>query len=117
MELVPVRGDGSVIALAVTDGKLIGITRPSGTLFTMSGPEGEVEEVEVLPGRVPDLCLSPHGGSIYGITGSEVFRLDPQTCQRETVGTYLGEITAGFAVNESGVYFASGTHLIRCLLP
>ncbi len=112
MEIVPVPGDGTIRALAVVSGKIFGVSSPSRTLFAVEGVGAEAREIERLPGGVPDLCLSESRGILYGITGSKVYEVDPDTERTEVLAEYDGSITAGFAVVDETLYFASNSHLV-----
>lgn len=56
-------------------------------------------------------------GRLYGLTETEIFRLDPETFQLDVVAKYPGSIRSGFALDECGIYFVDGIKLMRCNLP
>ena len=113
LDLVPVKGDSSISSMTIFDGSVFAVSIPSNTLFRFDHDDCALKVIQNLPRRVPDLCLTRKGDRMYGLTGSSVFELEPASEKVKILGNYGDPINAGFALNDSGLYFGSGAHLIR----
>ncbi len=113
LDTVPVAGDSSIPAMVAAKDRILAVSSPSRTLFSVDAADWSLEQIGTLPHRVPDLSLGNLDGKIYGITGSSIFRLVPDPGNIRTLDVYPGPISAGFALSEGSLYFASGSHLIR----
>jgi hypothetical protein len=47
------------------------------------------------------------------LAGDSLFAVNPHTFEIREVARYAGGITCGFALTETGLYFGSGTKLVR----
>lgn len=113
LDMVPVQGDSAVVAMTIFGNSVIAVSTPSNRLLRFDVDADRLTVMQPLPARVPDLSLQSQGQSVYGIAGSRVFRLDPLAWEVVLLDAYPGPITAGFALNRTGLYFGSNTHLIR----
>lgn len=113
LDLVPVKGDSSISSMTIFDGSVFAVSIPSNTLFRFDHDDCALKVIQNLPRRVPDLCLTRKGDRMYGLTGSSVFELEPASEKVKILGNYGDPINAGFALNDSGLYFGSGAYLIR----
>lgn len=113
LDLVPVKGDSSISSMTVFDGSVFAVSIPSNTLFRFDHDDCALKVIQNLPRAVPDLCLMRKGERMYGLTGSSVFEFEPASEKVKILGNYGGPINAGFALNDSGLYFGSGAHFIR----
>lgn len=113
-DVVPVAGDSTIAAMAATEGKVFAVSLPSNTLFVFDPQSREIVHRAKLPfGGQKEISLGLFRNSLYGLAGSTIYRLNPKTYAVEKVASYPGGISCGFAVNETGIYFGSGTHLVR----
>jgi outer membrane protein assembly factor BamB len=117
LDTVPVEGDSSINAMTVADDRILAASHPSGTLLSVDPSDWSLDRIGALPHHVPDLCLGNLDGRIYGISGSSIFRIIPDSGEIRSLDAYPGPINAGFALSGGSLYFASGSHLIRYTLP
>jgi hypothetical protein len=54
---------------------------------------------------------------LYGLAGQSIFELDPASLTLTEVARCPEPITCGFAVTDTGIYFGSGTRLVRWSWP
>ncbi len=111
-----VPGDTTVAALTAADGKVFGVTFPSSTLFILDGKSCKVLWRGKIPfGRFHEISLGFSVGKdrIYGLAGSSIFAVDPDTLAMTEVARSPEPISCGFALTETGIYFGSGTRLVR----
>lgn len=115
-ESVVVPGDHGVVALTAAHGKVFGVSRPSQTLFVLDAKTFQVLHTAKVPfGSVHEISLgyyAPHD-SIYGLAGNTIFSVDPGTFSFKEVAQSKEPITCGFALTDTGIYFGSGTRLVR----
>jgi len=116
LDIVPVSEDHTVSVLVPMQGVIFGMTRPSNSLFRFDPDTSEVTILGKLPGHLLDLSLGKRRGVLYGLTRSSIFSFDPTDGNYRTVATYPQGIGAGFAKDETAIYFGSGVHLVRYLL-
>ncbi len=61
-----------------------------------------------------EIALGQHSdGYIYGLTPTAIYKVHPNTYAVTTVATSPVTITCGWVINNTGIYFGSGTHLWR----
>jgi hypothetical protein len=115
LDVAPVAGDSTIVAMVAAEGKAFAVSRPSNTLFVYDPASSEiVHRRKIAFGAQHEISLGRfRDGKLYGLAGSTIYRMDPKTYAIEKVAAYKGRITCGFALNDTGVYFGSGTHLIR----
>jgi hypothetical protein len=115
-ESVVVPGDSNIGALTAARGRVFGVSRPSNTLFVLDGKTFEVLSRARIPfGHFHDISLAyfaPHQ-RLYGLAGQSVFSVDPGTFAQAEVGRSPEPISCGFALTDTGLYFGSGTQLLR----
>lgn len=115
-EEVIVKGDAGVGALVAARGKVFGVTMPSSTLFVVDSKTLAVLSRARIPfGGFHEISLGydAQHDRIYGLAGSSVFSLEPDSYAMAEVGRSPEPITCGFALTETGIYFGSGTRLVR----
>lgn len=115
IDIIPVRGDSAIVSMTVADGKVFASSSGSNSLIVYDPQEERIVHVEKIPfGRPLDISLAAHSdGFIYGIAGRTIFRVDVETFKISKVAEYNGEISCGFALTDTGIYFGSGVYLIR----
>jgi hypothetical protein len=52
-------------------------------------------------------------GKIWGLSSSGIFRIDPESCRVSRAALAPEPITGGFAMDSTGIYYASGSSLYR----
>ena len=73
-----------------------------------------VAELKLPDGRPLDVSLGVHSnGKIYGLTSKVLFEVDPEKLSMVELGRPPDGIDRGFALVNSGVYFARGSRLWR----
>ncbi len=111
-----VSGDTTVAALAACHGKVFAVTVPSGTLTVIDGKTlKKVSQAKIPFGHLHEISLGyyePHD-RIYGLAGQSVFSIDPGSFKMSETARSPEPITCGFALTETGIYFGSGTQLMR----
>jgi hypothetical protein len=111
-----VKGDQSVGALAAARGRIFGVGLPSNTLFVLDGKTFRLLSKTNLPfGPFHESSLAyyePHH-RLYGLAGQSVFAVDPDTLALTEVARSPEPVSCGFAVTDTGIYFGSGTRLVR----
>jgi len=114
LDIVPVAGDTVIVAMAAAEGKVFAVSRPSNALFVYDPTSHEIVHREKIPfGAQLEISLACFRGKLYGLAGRAVYCLDPKTYAVQKVAAYDSRVSCGFAVNDTGIYFGSGTHLIR----
>jgi hypothetical protein len=113
-EATPLSGDSGIKVLAAPEGKVFGVGSSNKTFVfdprtrtvtrTFENPFGSQVWGSYRVGK---------DGLIWGLTTRAIFTLDPQTCEYRLVARSPTPITAGLALTEEAVYFASGAHLWR----
>ena len=111
---VPIPGAAEVFSLEVgSDGLVYGIA--SGSRFFVFDPSSRtiVKRADLAAyGDLvrPSLILGPEK-KIYGVLGKSIFRIDPGTFQIEKLADSPVPITAGLAISNGRLYFASSARL------
>jgi len=113
IETVPIAGDTSIRAIVAVDGSIFAASSPSNSLYRYDPDDGRVEVLATLPDAVVDLSLGHRLGMIFGLCGRWVFQVDPAAAKVRMLDQYWESISAGFALNETGIYFGSGVQLVR----
>lgn len=115
LDIIPIYGDPAIVAMTAADGKVFASSSGSNSLIVYDPEEERIVHVERIRfGRPLDISLSTHlDGFIYGIAGRTIFRVDVENYRIERVAEYNGEVSCGFALTDSGIYFGSGVYLIR----
>jgi streptogramin lyase len=115
-EAAVIPGDRSIGALAAAHGKVFGVSAPSNKLFVLDARTHEVlARVGIPLGALRDVSLgyyAPHD-RLYALAGQSVVAIDPKTFALIEVARSPEPITCGFALTESGLYFGSGSRLVR----
>lgn len=115
-EEVVVKGDTSVRALAAAHGRIFGVSLPSNTLFVLDAGTFEVlSRAKIRFGALHDISLGyyPPQDRLYGLAGRSIVAVDPLTFAVTEVARSPEPITCGFALTDTGIYFGSGTRLVR----
>lgn len=108
---VPVPGAAEVFSLEIgSNGLVYGIA--SGSRFFVFDPVNRAvvkrEDLSAFGGLVrPSLILGPDK-KIYGVLGKSIFRVEPGTMKIEKLADSPVPITAGLAISDGRIYFASG---------
>jgi outer membrane protein assembly factor BamB len=136
LDIIPLRGCGTIAALAAAEGKVFGIGHDArrlvvhdehGKLVMNQKVDGEnalfvydpaakriVDEAVVPFGSIRDISLGLHSnGLLYGLTQHTIFSVDPRTYETKAVAEFPDTIDCGFALTDTGLYFGSGVHLVR----
>lgn len=118
LEIVPVPGEGSVVALALgPDGLVYGVA--GATLFVFDPTAQRV--IETAPhglGTVIYNAVFPGPeGRLYGLSHGGVFGIDPATRRPRILAAYPGGIEGGVACRGREVFFTSGPQIISYVLP
>jgi len=113
MDAVPIQGDTSIRAMIAVDGCIYAASTPSKSLFRYKPDQGRFEVLATLPHGIADLSLGRRGDLIFGLCGQWVFQLDPARARLRMLDQHSGPVSAGFALNEGGIYFGSGVELVR----
>jgi len=109
-----VPGDPNLVSLEVgVDGLVYGLSSNS-TLFVFAPDRKQVMQRQGLAayGGVPRQAL--HGapdGSLYALLSAAIVRITPATLAVEKLATPPVSISAGGALADGRLYFASGAHL------
>lgn len=111
----PVSGDTNVAAMTVADGKVFMVSRPSNTLSAWDIAGKVMMAHRPIPfGGIVEVSMGRHtDGMVYALTRQGVIQIDPRTCDVTQVGKYEEGVSCGWVMNEDGIYFASGVHLVR----
>lgn len=112
---IAVAGDTNTTAMAVAQGKVFVVTRPSNTLsvWDITGRTW-LGHYPITAGAVVEVAMGLHtDGMIYALTRQGILQVDPKTCAMRQVARYEGPVSCGFVLNREGIYFASGVHLVR----
>jgi hypothetical protein len=115
VELLPVSGDTAIVAMAVAQGKIFAVSRPSNLLFVYDPVLQHIAHTSRIPfGGMHEISLGLHrSGWLYGLAGKTVFAIDPHTYAVAKVAEYEGGISCGFALTDDAVYFGSNARLVR----
>jgi hypothetical protein len=114
-EVTPLPGDSGIKVLAAAEGKVFGVGNRSNKTFVLDPQTRTVTKTFDNPfgSQVWGSYRVGKDGLIWGLTSSSIFSLDPKTCEYRLVTRSPKPITAGLALTEEAVYFASGAHLWR----
>ncbi len=115
VQSVPLEGDTNVAAMTVAAGKVFCVTRPSNTLRVWDiAEQALVGQYPITHGGIVEICMGLHtDGMIYALTRNAVIRIDPGTCEIVKLADYEPGVRCGWVMNEDGITFASGVHLVR----
>jgi hypothetical protein len=110
-----VKGDTGTPAMTVAAGKVFVVTSPSNTLSVWDIKQKRVINQRPIDcGPMVEISMGTHtDGKVYGLTKKGVLRIDPKTHEMKLAGAYEPGVDAGWVMNDHGIYFASGVHLIR----
>ena len=115
-EEVLIKGDTSVGALTAARGRIFGVTLPSSTLFVLEAKSCKLLSRTTIPfGGFHEISLDyyPPADRLFGLAGQSVFAVDPASFVLSEVARSPEPISCGFAVTDTGIYFGSGTRLVR----
>ena len=114
-EFVANPGDTNVASMTIARDKVFFITLPSATLSVYDiARRNVVDRKPITYGTPLEISLGLHSdGMIYGLTGTSIIRINPETYEIAEVARYDGRIGCGWAISEDGIYFGSGVHLMR----
>jgi len=115
LQTVPLAGDTNVAAMTVAAGKVFFVTRPSNTLRVWDiATQALVGQYPIVHGGIVEICMGLHtDGMIYALTRNAVIRIDPGSCEIAKMADYEAGVRCGWVMNEDGITFASGVHLVR----
>jgi hypothetical protein len=115
-EQVPEPGDTVVVGLVAAHGKVFAISRPSNTLLVIN-PKYFVKSYNkrITDGLVHEASLiyDEQRDCLLAFTATSILSVDPETCLIKELARSPIPITRGFAVTDTGIYFASHEHLYR----
>ncbi len=111
-QVAPIEGSAGVTGLTLAGGKLFASVK-GDNVCVLEPSSGEVIDRRKVPnGWVHAVALGTHSdGSVYGLTGSCIYRVAPETHEVSEVAHFDGGISCGWALTDDGIYFGSGTHL------
>jgi hypothetical protein len=115
-EQTVVKGDRNTAGMASANGKIFAVTTPSSTLIVINPKTlSVVSQVRIPFGHLHEISLAYYEPQlkIYGLAGQSIFAVNPETFLMTELAHSNVPITCGFAVTDSGIYFGSGTDLIR----
>ena len=114
-EVTPLPGESGIKVLAAGEGKVFGVGSRSNKTFVFDPQTRMVTKTFGNPfgSQVWGSYRVGKDGLIWGLTTSVLFTLDPKTCEYRVVTHSPKPVTAGLALTEEAVYFASGAHLWR----
>lgn len=114
-EAIPLPGDDGIKVVAAAEGKIFGVGNRTGTTFVFDPQTRTVIKTLTNPygGQVWGSLRLAQDGLIWGLTTSAIYTLDPKTYQYKLVARSDKPITAGMAMTEEAVYFASNATLCR----
>jgi outer membrane protein assembly factor BamB len=130
-ETVPVSGAKALNDLIAVKGRVFGIAggtpvvvdpakdpeahRATGvTLFVFDLATHEVSHLTPVDFDTiyNSVAVGPDG-KIWGLSSSGIFRIDPESCRVSRAALAPEPITGGFAMDSTGIYYASGSSLYR----
>jgi len=111
--------DTAIVAMTAAKGLVFAVGRPSNTLFVYDVKAREMIHRVMIPyGGVHEISLGLwRDGLIYGLAGNAIFTINPDNFELNRIGEYEGGISCGFAMTETGIYFGSGVHWVRYVMP
>ncbi len=114
-QLSPSQDADTIVALAVARGKVFIATSGSPALVVYDiASRSIVHRGEIPQGRVHDISLQLHtDGLIYGLAGNSLITVSPETCEVREFARSPVDISCGWALTDTGLYFGSGVHLWR----
>ncbi len=117
---VPVPGAAEVFSLEVgPDGLVYGVA--SGSRFFVFDPAKKevihTEDLSACGDLVRPSLLAGGDGKIYALFSKAIVRIEPGTFKAEKLADAPVPISAGFAIKDGVIYYASGAHLWRFRLP
>ena len=121
-ETVPVANARAITDLITVNGRVFGLA--GRTLFVFDPATlkiihnarvefGEDYKRPVDLGRIYNSVGVGPDGKIWGLAPQGIFRIDPETYRVALVASAPERITAGFAMDATGIYFASHSSLYR----
>jgi len=118
-QTLPLSKDTNVSAMTVAEGKVFFVSRPSNELSVFDIQSGQIVGSYPIPyGAIVEVAMGLHtDGMIYALTRTGVVRIDPKTCEIVQMAKYEGRVRCGFVMNQDGIYFASGVHLVKWSWP
>jgi len=114
IDIVPLAGRGSVISLAQAGGKVFALlSGPTLVVYDVTQRK-IVHQEDIAVGNPREVSLGLwKDGLIYGLTDQCIFTIDPQTYDVKEFARPGRQISCGWAITDSGIYFGSGVHLMR----
>ena len=130
-ETVPVSGATALNDLVAVKGRVFGIadgaavvfdpakdqgTRrvPGGTLFVFEPATHAVSHLTPLDfGTIYNSAAVGPDGKIWGLSSNGIFQIDTESCRVSLAAMAPEPITGGFAMDSTGIYYASGPSLYR----
>jgi sugar lactone lactonase YvrE len=87
---------------------------PGATLFVFDPATREVSHVTPLDFDTiyNSVAVGPDG-KIWGLSSSGIFQIDAESCRISLAAMAPEPITGGFAMDSTGIYYASGSSLYR----
>lgn len=123
VDIVPVSGHKHIVSLCYYDDKVFMTTAKQHRTFGGEPVETclavfDVESKKIIYrkkfdfGRLVDTSLGLcSDGYLYGLTGSGVYRIEPETFEWSIAARSPVSINYGFAIIEEKIYFASGSNV------
>jgi outer membrane protein assembly factor BamB len=119
----PAPGEAYIYGLAVaSDGKLYGCTYPSAKLIRYDPASGNFEDLGRMDPKedyAKSIAASDDGFVyvVWGLAQDGLFRFDPRTRGLQLKMKTPLPVTAGFALLDGEIYYASGATIYRYKLP
>jgi hypothetical protein len=121
-ETVPVENAGGITDLIAVNGRVFGLAGRTLFVFDLITRKvihrapiefGTVDDRPVGFGEVYNSVTVGPDGKIWGLAPEGIFQIDPKTYQVTLAASAPERVTAGFAMDSSGIYYASHSSLYR----
>lgn len=119
LETVPVPHNGTINALAVGRNNLIYAFTGNKHMFVFNARSLDIVHItrHELNGIIYNSVTPAHDGKLYGLHSEGIFIIDEQTNQVKQIAAYPFGVTAGFAIYQNRLFFASGSQIVSYALP
>jgi len=117
-EMVPVRHNNSISALAVAQNGLVYGFAANNTIFVFNPQTKKLihSTIHQLSAILNNSVATAPNGKMYGLYSGGIFTVDESLHSIQCLAQYTLPITAGFALHNNQIYFASGSRIISYTL-
>jgi hypothetical protein len=114
IDVIPIRGRHAVTSIAQAGGKIFAILSGPTLVVYDALNRKIVRRADMILGNPREISLELwKDGLIYGLTDSCIFTINPKTYVISEYANPYQPISCGWAINNTGIYFGSGAHLMR----